>query len=534
MYPPVLRTSLHSAPFSKIFDLWKVMEETDGDKAKRWLSLNDRYYLLVRTLHRLDAVHPWLYERTREVEASPDSHLDLWAREHYKSTIITFAGVIQELLNDPELTVGILSHTKPIAKAFLRQIQKELEMNEELKRQFPDILWVNPARQSPSWSIDSGIVLKRRSNPKEASVEAHGLVDGQPTSKHFRLLVYDDVVVTESVSTPEQIQKTTAAWELSDNLGSATGLSRKWHVGTRYSYADTYQTIMDRGVVSPRLHPATDDGKIDGTPVFFTQDVWEEKVRTQGEATVACQLLQDPLSGQQRMFDVENLQVYEVRPETLNVYIMVDPARSKKKGSAKTGIVVLGVDYSLNKYLLDGYNHQMDLRERWERTAMLYHKWRRTPGVQNTYVGYESFGAQADLDYFEEQMRSPTQGGSFPIQELAWPREGEGGKVDRVQRLSPDLKAHKLFVPYATKDSALTAVQRRFMAGGQDYRVARPIKRKSATGELYDVTDDLRLQIHFFPFGGRVDLIDALSRVYDMEVKAPRTREVGYLEPECT
>ena len=37
--------------------------------------------------------------------------------------------------------------------------------------------------------------------------EAHGLVDGQPTSRHFRLRVYNDVVVPESVYTPEQIQK---------------------------------------------------------------------------------------------------------------------------------------------------------------------------------------------------------------------------------------------------------------------------------------------------------------------------------------
>ena len=163
---------------------------------------------------------------------------------------------------------------------------------------------------------------------------------------------------------------------------------------------------------------------------------------------------------------------------------------------------------------------------------MLYHKWSSTPGVQNVYVGYESFGAQADLDYFEEQMRTPNQGGSFPIMELAWPREGEGGKIDRVQRLGPDLRAHKIFVPYATKDDAMTAVQRRYNSTGQSYRVARAIRRKSTTGELYDVTADLKLQIHVFPFGGRVDLVDALSRIYDMEPKGPRLSEPSYCEPE--
>ena len=79
-------------------------------------------------------------------------------------------------------------------------------------------------------------MVKRKGNPKESTLEAWGLVDGQPTSAHFGLRVYDDVVAPESVTTPEQINKTTEAWELSDNLGTIGG--RKWHVGTRYHFGD--------------------------------------------------------------------------------------------------------------------------------------------------------------------------------------------------------------------------------------------------------------------------------------------------------
>lgn len=530
MFPDRLKQQLQSAPFDKVADLWHILESQAGDPAKRWLAQNDRYYLLVRTLHRQDAIHPWLYARCREVEAAPDGYLDIWAREHYKSTIITYAGIIQEIIKDPDITIGLFSHTKPIAKAFLRQVQKEFEGNEDLKALFPDIFFQNPSKESPSWSLDNGITVKRASNPKEATVEAHGLVDGQPTSKHYKLIVYDDVVTLESVSTPEQIAKTTAAWEMSDNLGSAGG--RKWHIGTRYSYADTYQTIMEKGVVTVRKYPATDSGKIDGEPVLFTKEVWLEKVKAQGEATIACQMLQDPLSGQQRMFNIEDLRYYEVRPEALNVYIMVDPARSKKKNSAKTGMLVVGIDYAMNKYVLDGFNHQMDLRERWERTALLYHKWVRAPGVRNCYVGYEAFGAQADLEYFHEQMRKPDEGGNFPIIELEWPRDGEGSKVDRVQRLGPDLRAGKLFVPYPSDEKAYTSLQRKMLNAGQDYRISKAIRRKTKTGEIYDVVADLKQQIHFFPHGGRVDLIDAAARIYDMEPKAPNYQEQGYYEPD--
>jgi hypothetical protein len=68
---------------------------------------------------------------------------------------------------------------------------------------FPDILWGEDVRQAPKWSEDDGIIVRRRkSNPNEATVEAWGLVDGQPTSKHFRVLLYDDVVVAGSVTIP--------------------------------------------------------------------------------------------------------------------------------------------------------------------------------------------------------------------------------------------------------------------------------------------------------------------------------------------
>jgi predicted phage terminase large subunit-like protein len=145
------------------------------------------WVLLRYGLGRADAHNQWVFDRCNEVQASPDGHLDLWAREHYKSTIITFALTIQDILRNPETTVGIFSHTRPIAKAFLRQIKQEFERNERLKRWFSDVLWADPSKDSPKWSEDEGITVRRKGNPKEATVEAWGLVDGQPTSKHSEL-----------------------------------------------------------------------------------------------------------------------------------------------------------------------------------------------------------------------------------------------------------------------------------------------------------------------------------------------------------
>lgn len=476
---------------------------------------------------RTDVWHPWVYTRCREVEASPDGYIDIWGREHYKSTIITFAGCIQEVLKNPEITIGIFSHTKQIAKGFLGQIQREFEGNAKLITLFPDVLYDNPAKMAPSWSLDNGLICRRTGNPKEGTIEAHGLVDGQPTSKHFGLLVYDDVVTRESVSTPEQVAKTTQAWELSDNLGVAGG--RKWHVGTRYDFSDTYSDIIKRGAAVPRVYPATSDGTVTGKPVLMTQSQWDEKVINQGEATVACQLLCNPLAGHQRMFNIEQVGSYEVRPETLMVYITVDPARSNKKATANTAMAAQGVDYAGNKYLLDGYDHKMDLTERWTRMRDLYLKWKAEPGVQGVQVGYEKFGAEADLQYFQERMGIERI--SFDIAELSWPRDGEGSKTDRVQRLSPDFKLGRYFTPYPTDPNRLTKDQRYMIESGYTYRIAKPIKRKNESGEMYDLTERLRMQISYFPFGLK-DLIDAVSRIYDMEPTVPVIVDNSRLEPE--
>lgn len=533
-----LAPDLHGAPFEKVCDLWEIVEGEPGGRA--WLGRNDRYYLLTRLLHRFDAVHPWLYARCREIEAAPDGYLDLWAREHYKSTLITFAGIIQEIIRDPEITVGIFSHTKPVARKFMLQIKQELESNKDLHAVYPDVFYAEPKTESPRWSEEKGIVVRRKSNPKEATLEAHGLVDGQPTGAHFQLRVYDDVVTRESVSTPEQVKKTTDAWELSDNLGARGpgGDMRAWHVGTRYSFADTYADIMEKGALKVRLYPATDTGLADGKPVFLTEAAWADKKLKQGPATIACQQLMNPAAGNEAMFKKEWLQFIDIRPATLNVYIMVDPAHSRKKGSDNTAMAVIGIDSGNNKYLLDGYRHKMGLKERWEALRGLRRVWMNQPGVQMVKCGYERYGMQADLEYFEEQMLKDKD--SFEIHELNWVSEGSQSKDDRVQRLQPDFAAKKFYLAMVCqrKDEAgntvpyETANQKKVREGGQPFRVFAPVRRRDHEGNTYSLNKGFLEEYLPYPFSAKKDLIDATSRLFDMQPVPPIAIDERALEPE--
>lgn len=276
------------------------MPEPERVHIMRELCRHDLYFLLRYVLNRPDVEQQWLFDRCREVQISPNEHLDLWSREHYKSTIITFAKSIQDILashgNNPyvgymgrEVTLGIFSFNRGIALDFLSQIKTELESNELLKSLFPDILYSSEKeakRMSKSWSVMGGLIVKRMSNPKECTVEGWGLVDSMPTGRHFVGRIYDDVITEKYARSPEMIEKATESWELSLSLGSRGGYSR--YVGTRYNYNDTYRTLMKRDAAKPRIYPATDDGTITGKPVLLTPEELAKKRKQMGPYVFGC------------------------------------------------------------------------------------------------------------------------------------------------------------------------------------------------------------------------------------------------------
>jgi phage terminase large subunit-like protein len=449
----------------------------------------DLFFLLVYGLARADADRDWIFDRCREVQFAPNDRLDLWAREHYKSTIITFALTIQNILNNPGITVGIFSHTRPTSKAFLRQIKREFEGNETLKDLFPEILWADPQSQAPKWSEDDGLVVKRKSNPKESTLEAHGLVDGMPTGRHFELLVYDDVVTEKSVTSPDMMAKTLDALSLSYNLGSQGGLRR--FVGTRYHFNDAYKAVMDRGTATPRLYPATIDGTVDGEPVLLTPDQLAAKRRDQGPYIFACQMLQDPRADEAQGFVETWIKYYDDHhgATEMNRYILCDPAGEKKKSNDYTAAWVVGLAPDKNIYLLDIVRDRLNLTQR----ADLIFKWHRK--WQPYDVGYEKYGLMADIEHMEDRMERENY--RFDIKQLG----GSQPKNDRIRRLIPDFEQGRIYMPKTLYKTDYEGIAR----------------------ELINVF--IEEEYKAFPVSIHDDMLDALSRMYDMELTWPETEE---------
>lgn len=470
---------------NKIYE--DAMEAGDVNQLRR-LCLNDLFFLLTVALRRKDADNDYVYNRCREIEIDVNDCMNLWSREHYKSSIGTFALLIQEVLRDPEVTIGIFSHTRPIAKAFLFAIKTELETNTFIKGLFKDVLYDDPQKESKKWSLDDGLIVKRKSSAPTCTLEAWGLVDGQPTSKHFAILNYDDVVTLSSVTSPEMIEKTTNSWRVSLNLGSeqAGKPGRKRYWGTRYHQNDTYSQIIETGSVKVKEFYPTSFGKNDidvaGEPLLMTRETLLQKRKSMGLYVYATQMLQNPAADRVQGFKVEWLQYYEMlrNNKNWNYYIICDPSgEKKKKTSDYTVFVVIGLAPDKNYYLVDMVRDRLSLNERTTCLFELIMKWNPKK------IGYEEYGKDSDIAHIKYVQEE--KGFRFSVEPLA----GHMPKPDRIRRMQPIFEASRFFLP-------------------------RRLPYITVAKQMVDLVQEFIAKEYIdFPVGSHDDMLDAIARILD-------------------
>lgn len=452
----------------------------------RRLCLTDLWFFLTYGCRRIDLKNQWFLDRCDEVQANPVGYLDLWAREHGKSSIGTFGFNLQRALRYPETCTGIFSHTRPMAKTFLRVIKRELEQNQFLKDVFPDVLWDDPEKESPKWSEDDGLILKRKGNPKESTFEAWGLIEGMPTGKHFDYLDFDDIVTMTNAGSPEMREKVSTAFKYSLNLGKRGG--ERSIRGTRYHYGDPYADILEAGTAKPRIYPAADK---DGTPVLLTREELDAKRRDMGPYVFASQMMLDPRQDSAVGFSLDWLRTYTGGAEGLT-YVIVDPANSKKKKSDYTAVVVVTCGTDRNYYIRWLCRDRLNLVERINLAFWLHREFKPRA------FGYEEYGLQADIEAIKiEQDRQRYR---FDITPLG----GTTAKFDRIQGLSAIFDQRRVYLPascfVATKDS----------------------------GELVDqVNEFVKMEYTSHPYSSHDDMLDALARILDPALGVSWPREVS-------
>ena len=300
----------------------------------RQLILDDLFFIVQFVLIVDGSNHPFVVQACKDVERGADTKtLDLWARGHYKSTVITTAEVIQKICKNAEERIAIFSHTRPASKSFLRRIKLTFEGSDLLKACFPDVLYQNPSSESPKWSEDDGIIVRRKGYYNEATLEAWGLIEGMPIGKHFTYRAYDDIETPDMVTTPEVMDKLNAMFDVSHNMSAKDGTYRV--VGTPYHHSGLLQYLREEKTLDGklkyviRLKPATDNGLPSGKPVYLSEEALED-LKTSAHFN-AQQLLNPTPTGTQRL-NPEYVRVIDPLfiPKFLYKFMVIDPAGDNK------------------------------------------------------------------------------------------------------------------------------------------------------------------------------------------------------------
>lgn len=332
------------------------------------LLLDDLFFMVYFVLGWAGANHPFLIDACYEIQNGPeDDVLYVWGREHGKSTVVTIADTIRRILRDPESRICIFSYKKELAVSFFSTVKETFERSDLIRWCFPDIMWNDPAREAPKWGVDGGLIVKRTGVYKEATLEAHGMVEGMPTGKHYTRRIYDDVVTLDLVSSPETMKKVERAFWMSENLGTDGGT--RVVVGTPYHHEDLIAKLMvsvdgeGKPIFRLSKKPTLEGGEPSGRPVFLS----EERVRKlrQNERTFFSQHLLNPTPRTEAKLKFENLDIVPLQqiPSHLYRFMVVDSAGSvtKAKSADAWACWLIGVEPyrddvgASDVYILDGF-----------------------------------------------------------------------------------------------------------------------------------------------------------------------------------
>lgn len=270
----------------------------------------------------------------------------------HNSTVKTLALTIKRVVNDPDCCTAIFSFKKEAANDFVRSIKETFE-RPLLIWAFPEIFYSNPNHESPSWSVQNGICVKRNSvSRRENTVEGFGLVEGMPIGGHFDHRIYDDIETWDISKSPDQMNLCYNSFEMSFSVGKEGGT--ELIQGTYYHHNGPLARIRDKvkaGVMDADgkpvkvyktiIKPCTHDGTRGGKPVLFTPEYLQKCIDKSGK-NFDSQYLCNPSPVDEVLMDKGMLKPLE--PEFLRVgqwrdrfkFMIVDQAGDKETNLTKS------------------------------------------------------------------------------------------------------------------------------------------------------------------------------------------------------
>ena len=251
-------------------------------------------------------------------EAATDTCLQLAPRGFGKSTILTITRAVYEILRNPNVRILIAANTQLQAEVFLREIKAHFERNERLREYFGNFV------SEDKWDTREIVVAPRTSTAKESTITCVG-VGGPVASRHYDLIIADDLVDEENARTETQRERVKTWWyQTLLPCGEPEGCI--FVIGTRYHHLDLYgHLIRNEYADKHQIIPAI---AADGTtpwPEKFSLEWLEERRRQAGSIIFNAQYQNDTSLMKGHIFREEWFRFYEQEPDwsTMRFFIGV-------------------------------------------------------------------------------------------------------------------------------------------------------------------------------------------------------------------
>lgn len=294
---------------------------------------------------------------------------DLWPRGHFKTSVYSIAKPIWLYLNNPNVRIFLAASTSTNASKRLYIIKRVFERNTLFRWLFPEHV---PQFEKTKWS-QTEVLLPRTEDYQEYTIEVMG-VGGRVTGRHYDFMIKDDLIdetSLDSMGVPsEEMMNDAKQWhDYSESLLEDLVVGYDHLVGTRWADNDLMDHIRR---TDPRyqmfVHKAMGsccDDHPSGEPLFparFPKSALDA-IRSKDPIKYASQYDNNPRHPDATEFHPKWLRYHELdangdyvlpvldqnekrvtdRTASLNKYLFIDPAFSKKRRADSTGVVLVGV-----------------------------------------------------------------------------------------------------------------------------------------------------------------------------------------------
>lgn len=351
--------------------------------------------------------------------------VDLAPRGFGKSSIGDISYCLWKIVQDRNIRILVVSNTQMQAEAFMREMKIHLEGN-------PRLLELFSTFKSDKWTESELFVKDRSRTAKEATLTALG-ASGAVITKHFDVIVADDIVDFENARTELQRRKL-SEWYRTALLPTLEPDGELHVLGTRYHPGDLYQELMDGGQYNVQVQRAIQDN-ISLWPSKFSLESLLDKKAELGSIIFDLQFQNDiVLAKQGRIFRYEWMQFYDEIPQELMLALKIfqgcDLAISERETADYFGLITIGIDPNGNVYVLDLYRDRLSFKSQQEIIKQKNEQWHPVS------IGIEANAYQKALP--QELIRTT----SMPVRSLQTDRD----KVTRAQRRSALFENRKVFL----------------------------------------------------------------------------------------